>query len=90
MNTLSKGRLRPAPKSPPRGDVGRVSGRSGAPSPHMTVHDVAGFLAVAPKTVYARWAEWGLNPVRIGGRTTGALRFRRSDVEGLAESWLDT
>ena len=53
----------------------------------LTVPEVARRLAIAPRTVYARWREWGLTPVRIGGGTTGALRFRATEVARLAEQW---
>lgn len=53
----------------------------------MTVEDVAEHLGVAPKTIYQNWKMWQLKGVRIGGGTSGALRFRLRDVERLAQEW---
>lgn len=53
----------------------------------MTVEAVAEYLQLAPKTVYQNWRTWGLTGVRIGGGTNGALRFRRKDIETLANRW---
>lgn len=53
----------------------------------MTVDAVAEYLSLAPKTVYQNWRTWGLIGVRIGGGTTGPLRFRRKDVERMATEW---
>ena len=53
----------------------------------MTVPEVAQALGIAAKTVYQNWRAWGLNPVRIGGGTTGPIRFRTADVERLTNEW---
>ena len=50
--------------------------------PHaMTVCDVAGFLAVAEKTIY-RLAQQGELP---GFKTAGTWRFQLQDIQG----WID-
>lgn len=50
--------------------------------PHaMTVRDVAGFLAVAEKTIY-RLAQQGELP---GFKTAGTWRFQLQDIQG----WID-
>jgi hypothetical protein len=53
----------------------------------MTVDAVAEHFGIASKTVYQNWKDWGLAAVRIGGGSSGPLRFRRQEVEKLERSW---
>jgi excisionase family DNA binding protein len=60
--------------TPPPGALGR-SNRL------LTVDEVADFLGVPKKTVYACWRDWGLKAYKVGRH----LRFRQRHVE----DWLD-
>ncbi|MBI3393782.1 MAG: helix-turn-helix domain-containing protein [Nitrospirae bacterium] len=51
-------------------------------SPYMTVQDVAAYLRVKPKTIYA-WAGEGRIPAV---KLNGLLRFRRAEIDSWAES----
>jgi excisionase family DNA binding protein len=47
----------------------------------LTVDEVADYLGVPKKTVYACWQDWGLKAYKVGRH----LRFRQRHVE----DWLD-
>jgi excisionase family DNA binding protein len=47
----------------------------------LTVDEVATYLGVPKKTVYACWQDWGLTAYKVGRH----LRFRQRHVE----DWLD-
>jgi excisionase family DNA binding protein len=47
----------------------------------LTVGEVADYLGVPRKTVYACWQDWGLKAYKVGRH----LRFRQRHVE----DWLD-
>ncbi|MDA8320798.1 MAG: helix-turn-helix domain-containing protein [Actinomycetota bacterium] len=47
----------------------------------LTAAEVAEYLGVPVKTIYARWQDWGLTACRVGRH----LRFRQRHVE----DWLD-
>jgi excisionase family DNA binding protein len=47
----------------------------------LTAAEVADYLGVPVKTIYARWQDWGLTACRVGRH----LRFRQRHVE----DWLD-
>lgn len=47
----------------------------------MTTEEVASSLRCGPKTVRRRWKNWGLTPVRIGGK----ILFWRSSIQRLLE-----
>jgi excisionase family DNA binding protein len=47
----------------------------------LTAAEVADYLGVPVKTIYARWRDWGLTVCRVGRH----LRFRQRQVE----DWLE-
>lgn len=49
----------------------------------LSPEQVANKLGVSRKTVYRRWAEWGLRNVAL---STRALRFRERDVDNFIEA----
>ena len=51
-------------------------------SPYMTVQDVAAYLRVKPKTIYAWASERRIPTVKLNG----LLRFRREEIEAWAKS----
>ena len=57
----------------------------------LTIRDVARFVRKSPSSVHKLWPEWvaqyGLRPVRYGGRKRGRLLFARADVEVMLERW---
>jgi excisionase family DNA binding protein len=61
-------------------NLGR-SGALGGSNRLLTVEEVADYLGVPKKTVYACWREWGLRGYRVGRH----LRFRVRHVE----EWLE-
>lgn len=36
---------------------------------------------------WPRWSQWGVRPIRVGGKLFGGLLFRRADIERLIQSW---
>ncbi len=57
----------------------------------LTVNDLAVFVRKSRSSVHKLWpiwvAQYGLRPVRYGGRKRGRLLFARSEVEAMLEQW---
>ncbi len=72
----------PSPMNP-KGGVGTAE--------WLTGHDLAAFVRKSRSSVHKLWPEWaaqyGLRPVRFGGRKKGRLLFARTEVEAMLERW---
>ncbi|MBO3752569.1 helix-turn-helix domain-containing protein [Streptosporangiaceae bacterium NEAU-GS5] len=77
MAGLDRGRPAERPLSGRAGGSGPVGGSNRL----LSVAELADFLGVPKKTVYACWRTWGLTGYRVGRH----LRFRARQVE----DWLD-
>jgi excisionase family DNA binding protein len=77
VSGLDRGR----PAERPSSGRARVSGPVGGSNRLLSVAELAVYLGVPKKTVYACWRAWGLPGYRVGRH----LRFRARQVE----DWLD-
>lgn len=66
-----------APKEIPAGEL-------------WSLKQVAGYLGISVEYARREWVRWideGVNPIRLNGKSKGALRFLKSEIVALTERW---